>query len=372
MKILYITPFNGIHGLRWIKFFADAGHEVHAVNVGLEVDEVPKNIIIHELKVPQSGRWILNLYRRYFAIKKQLSKILLEVQPELVHVHGISAYVYLARKFGNAPIVATSWGSEVLIEPNESIKNRLVVKKALKSADIVTCDAIHITDRMVELGAERKRIRTIYFGSDFTAFNPQKRDSQLCEELKFKPGTKLIISLRQLKPVYNIETFIWAIPVIRKKFANVGFVIASSGPESTMLSNLAKQLDVHECVRFTGRLSDEDMQRYVASSDVYVSTALSDAGLASSTSEAMASGVPVVITDFGNNSEWVKEGETGYLFKTKDYKTLASKIIDMLNNPSQTHQIAQKGMEYIKENNNWHVEMQKVEVLYQQLILESK
>ena len=42
-------------------------------------------------------------------------------------------------------------------------------------------------------------------------------------------------------------------------------------------------------------------------SDIYVSTSLSDGGLAASTAEAMACELPVIITNFGVNSKWISE-----------------------------------------------------------------
>jgi glycosyltransferase involved in cell wall biosynthesis len=241
----------------------------------------------------------------------------------------------------------------------------------LRRADIITCDADHMVDAMVRLGADRGQIRIVYFGTDLTRFNEGRRDAGLAAQLGFPANAPLVISLRALKPVYDVETFVRAAARVAREMPAARFVVVGDGPERQRLEALARELGVAEIVRFTGRLSDADLQRYTASATVYVSTSLSDAGLAASTSEAMACAVPVVITRFGNNGDWVQEGLTGSLFGLKDDEELARKVLALLKAPELARSVAVAGRKVIEERNNWHREMEKVERLYEHLIAEA-
>ncbi len=101
--------------------------------------------------------------------------------------------------------------------------------------------------------------------------------------------------------------------------------------------------------------------------DVYVSTSLSDAGLAASTAEAMACGLPVVITDFGDNRKWIEDGESGFIVPLKDPKALAEKIIYLLKNKDIRREFGMRNRKIIEEKNNYYREMEKMENSYIEL-----
>ena len=58
-------------------------------------------------------------------------------------------------------------------------------------------------------------------------------------------------------------------------------------------------------------VSISELLNFYDNLDIYVSTSLSDGGIASSTAEAMLCSRPVVITNAAENSNWVKDGSNG-------------------------------------------------------------
>lgn len=370
MKILYIASMNSIHSVRWIEYFARIGLSVHVVNVGTS-DHVPiPEATYHDgLTRPNVKGGVLRQYMNaYRPFKTAMKNILTKVNPDIVHVHGISIYAYIAKRCGFTPVVATALGSEVLVDPSQSLKYRLIVRKALAAVDLITCDAEHIKDQMVKQGAARNSVEIIYFGTDIKQFSPAKRDPQLNEQLGFSPGTRLVVSLRSLRsPIYDIGTLIQAIPNVIRDQKRVGFIIVGDGDERPHLEKLCNDLGVQQHTKFVGRLSNDDLQRYTASADVYVSTSLSDAGIAASTAEAMACEVPSVITDFGNNADWIQNDLTGYLFPMRDSKTLAARISQILANPDDARTMGERARKVIAMRNNWENEMAKVMQLYKRL-----
>jgi L-malate glycosyltransferase len=371
MKILYIAPMNSIHSRRWIKYFVDQGNDVHAVNVGLADRSELEKVTVHFEQLDHTEYMVLiDFFVRFIRFFIKLKKLVSELKPDIIHVHGVSIYAYIAVKCSESkiPVIATAWGSDILLYPYQSYKRKIIAKLTLKAVDFNLCDEKHIKNEMIKLGADEKKIGIVYFGTDLNEYNSDNKDLNVISELGFKSNTKLIISLRQLKPIYDIETLIKAIPLVIEKNSKVGFIIVGEGSEKQNLEELSKELGIDHKVRFTGFLSYSDLKRYTASADIYVSTSTSDAGLASSTAEAMASEVPVIITDFGNNSDWVEDKVSGLLFPMRDYKVLSDKIIYILEHPDESILMANKGMQIIKERNNWLVEMEKVNQIYIEII----
>ena len=258
------------------------------------------------------------------------------------------------------------WGSDILITPKYAPILRLIVSYILQRMNLITTDANHMKDTMVTLGVYPSKIKIIYFGTDVERFHPGKRDPRLRKNLDCQ-NSLIVISLRNLEPLYDIETLIKAASLVLEEVKNVKFLILGEGSEEMRLKRLAKDLGVRDKIIFKGWVDQEELPRYLASSDIYVSTSLSDAGLAASTSEAMASGLPVVITDFGENIEWIKEGG-GFTFPLRDYKTLAEKITFLAKNEDVRISFGEINRSTIERKNNYYKEMEKIENEYKNIV----
>jgi len=368
MKILFICAFGSIHAQRWVRYFNDAGNEVHVLVIDKAFEIKIEGVKTHYIPVEGIKFPLLDYLTRYKMFLAKLKIFLNELKPDIVHIHQVNYHAFAFSRCNYHPFVLTAWGSDILIRPKKSLRFRYIAKKVIKNADIITCDANHMKKALINLGADSNRIKIIYFGTDLTIFNPENKDINIKRELGFKDNTPLVISLRVLDPIYNVSTFINCIPQVLEKHKEARFIVVGSGSESEMLRKLAEELGVSDYVIFTGRVSDEDLIRYTASADIYVSTSLSDAGLSASTAEAMACKVPVIITDFGDNHHWVKDGERGLLFPMKDNKKLSEKVNYLLDNPKTASKLGKAAYVFIKENNNWHREMEKMSGIYKEII----
>jgi glycosyltransferase involved in cell wall biosynthesis len=295
----------------------------------------------------------------------KLCKIVKKIQPDIFHAHYAGVNGFLAALVGFHPFVLTAWGSDVLIAGKSFVKS-FFVKYSLNKADLITCDAGHMQKVMVKLGVPDSKIKIIYFGIDILKFIPGEKSEALKSKLSVS-GCPVVISLRNLEPVYNIETLIRAIPFVLNELPNVKFIIAGRGSEEGNLKKLAEDHKVSQSIRFVSWIPQDELPQYLRLADIYVSISLSDAGIASSTAEAMACGICPIITDFGDNKEWVKNGENGILIPLRDHKFLAEKIIYLLKNPEEMLKLGSNARVIIEEKNSYYKEMEKMNKLYESL-----
>ncbi len=362
--ICYLANAASIHTVRWVNYFAEHNWKVDLITwhpPGKDA-EINANIDVHRILFPP------HYIARYGALL-EIALLIRKIRPDIIHAHylghfGILAGLY-SRLSGFRPIVITAWGRYNLIVAKGMW--RYLMKYALKRADCVTCDAEHIKEPLIELGADPKKIKLIYFGTDTQKFRPEQRSQKLREELSVF-DSPAIISLRRADSRGGVEYLIRAIPLVVKEFPEAKFVIAGDGSLKTELEGLAQSLGVSNSIRFIGFIPNDELPQYLASSDIYVSTSLSDAGLAASTAEAMACGLPVVITDFGDNRKWVEDGVNGFIVPLRDPETLASQIIYLLRNKDDRIKFGQSNRQIIEERNNYEKEMKKVAELYETLI----
>ncbi len=295
----------------------------------------------------------------------KLKKIIRKINPDIFHAHYAGVNGFLAALVNFHSFVLTAWGSDVLIA-GKSMFKKFFVKYALNRADLITCDANHMKDAIVKLGVNASKIKIIYFGVDVLKFSPGEKDQMIQDKLGIL-NCPTVISLRNFEPVYNIETLIKAIPLVLKEIPETKFIIAGKGSEAEKLHKLAESFKILDSIRFVEWIIQDKLPQYLRSSDSYVSTSLSDAGIASSTAEAMACGIAPIITDFGDNNEWVKNGESGFLMPLKDSKFLAEKIIYLLKNSEERLKLGDGARKIIEEKNNYYNEMEKMNKLYESL-----
>jgi glycosyltransferase involved in cell wall biosynthesis len=359
MKICFLAAADSAHSYRWIRFFAERGHEVHWISLVPADRDLPNGVRFYRVGGSLPGQLQLLI------AAPRVRKIVRRISPDVLHAHYVGAYGLLGVLTGVRPFVATAWGSDVLFAGRGRLTGP-IVRRVLTSADLITCDAYHMVEAMRRLGVDTSKIRVVFFGVETDRFHPGEADRQYLSD--WEAGERqVVISLRSLEPVYDIGTLIDAAPEIVAAFPDTRIVVAGSGSSRPILESRVRSLGLQGSIKFTGRYEHANLPRMLRTAQVYVSTSLSDAGIAASTAEAMSSGLPVVITDTGENREWVIEGETGFIVAPRDPHALAQRVIRLLGDASLRAAVGRRARETIVARNDYVHEMQKVDVLYTEL-----
>ncbi len=235
---------------------------------------------------------------------------------------------------------------------------------------MVTCDSETLRKGVLELGMSESKVRIVYDGIDTQQFNPRRRTDSLKSRLGIS-GAPTIICIRNLWPVYNVEMLIKAIPVILKPIPEVKVIIGGDGELKDHLQSLAKSIGVSTSIRFVGWIPHSELPEYLASSDVYVSTSLSDS-TSLSLQEAMACELAPVVTSLPANQEWVTHGENGFIVPVGDYVKLASQIEYLLTNREVRYKFGKTCRKIITERAEHWKEMEKMGKMYEDLIGSNK
>ena len=355
MKICFFAASNSIHSYRWVKYFAGRGHTITWVSLCETIFEPIEGVKYYEIV---SSKNLTSIFRSVVFLRR----ILKSNKPDCLHVHYLGVYGLIALISGFRSIVSTPWGSDIIIN-KKNFLYRILIRTFLKRANLITCDAQHMKDQILELGVSKNRIEIINFGIDTEQFSPKPANFYLRKKMKIKDGFT-IISMRNFEPVYDLKTLVLAMPDILSKHPDVNFVLIGKGSQEKELKDLVKELKIESSVYFPGFISNPDLPQLLNNSDIYISTSLSDAGIAASTAEAMACGVPVVVTDTGENYKWVKNGETGYSVPPSEPLRLAEAIKNMILEPKEIKKVGLAGRKIISDYNDYQTEMAKMENLY--------
>lgn len=162
------------------------------------------------------------------------------------------------------------------------------------------------------------------------------------DEQRFHPRTDAsvdydLVTASQLIPRKRLEDLLRAFAALRAGRPHLRAAIVGSGPLELDLRMLAAQLGIAEAVDFLG--FRRDVEDILARARVFVLTSAIE-GLPIAITEAMASGLPVVVTDVGEVRDLVRDGENGYLVRVGDVDGLVDRVAKLLDDPALRRELA--------------------------------
>jgi len=361
-RICHVSPIS-IHSTRWIEAFQKKGYKVSLItDVQTWLAQKPRNVPIYVIPTLV----IYNVHRRLIPNYISITKILKQIKPDLVHLHMQHHYapaVYLSRM----PYILHSWGLEVLELHQMSISRRVLAKQVAMKAHKIIVDAKCMKQIWKNTGISENKVEVIPFGVDTNLFNPNTNGNQIRKKLRIQKKDITIISTRPFFNHYNIDCLVKAIPMIIRKHENVVFIIKGRGPLEGNIRKLAKKLRVDQHIRFTYPVPYHILPQYLATANIYVSTSFIDS-TSVSLLEAMACGLPAVVTDISGNREWIQNGKNGLLFPPRNSKALAEKIMRLIENEDLRKQFGERCFQEIEKRATWEKCVSKMEAVYESLI----
>jgi len=369
MRICYISGGNFIHVHRLANFFAANGHEVYLIST-TELNDYggyDERVKIYPLVRLFPGIWQISKYLSGLIWLFQLRRLVRKIHPDILDAHFIKINGYLGVISGIRPLVLTAWGSDILFTARLSWLHRILISYCLKKADSIVCRSPVVREEIIKLGAQADKINIILIGVDTDKFAPCHKNEEFRQNLGFADSAPMVISTRSLEPVYDLETLVKAVPLVLKEIPETKFVIAGQGSRRHYLEDLAGSLQVADSVKFVGLIPHDELPQYLASSDVYVSTSLSD-GTSNSLLEAMASSLAPVVTDIPANRLWIDDGKNGALFTVSEPEFLAARIVHLLKRNELRKKFGEMNTEIARQRAEHQVEMKKLEKLYSDLV----
>jgi len=361
MKICFFAGANSVHSHRWIKYFTDKDHEIHWISLMPSIEPVDSVISYYDL-----GPLSTNPFKILIQALR-VRNLIKKIRPDIFHVHSAGTYGLIGALANFHPLIITIWGSDILL--SKGIK-REMVRFVIGSADLLTCDGDNTAKAIMNFGVKPEKIEMNYWGVDIKKFK-QYFDEHFKDKI-FDSKSLIVISMRSLEPIYDVENLVEAIPLILKEVPQARFIIMGDGTRRKYLQDRVNSAGAANTVKFLGAVPSTQIPAYLGISDIYVSTALSDSGLAASTAEAMACGLPVIVTDSGDNRKWVEDGENGFIVPVKNPEMMAEKIVYLLKHRELKEKMSQANRKIIEEKNNYYKEMQNMEFIYEKISKEYK
>ena len=280
-------------------------------------------------------------YRNLPGATLRLVRLLRRLRPDLVQTwmyHADLIGGLAARVVGGAAVVWNLRNSDLSEAGTKARTRRLVRINARFSHwlphGIVCCSeaswGIHKC-----LGYSVERVCLIPNGFDLERFVPNDNSRHAIRaELGFAPNTPLVGLVARYDPQKDHTTFLAAAGRLREQRPDVGFVLVGPGivPENADLVRQVWSAGVTEMTRMLGER--DDVPELMASFDVVALSSAWGEAFPNVIGEAMACGVPCVVTNVGDSAAIV--GETGRVVAVGDAPGLAAELAYLLALPDDT------------------------------------
>lgn len=296
IKVVYIVstlkragPVNQLYNI--VKYLDRNIFEPYLITLSPEpLDSIFEAFVISDVTVIQLN---LSRFRGILFAKQKVKKLITEINPDFIHTQGIRPDDLLSKIRSDIPwfITVHNYPSVDYVMKYGQLKGHLMsyihFKSMKKCRNLIACS------KTISNFLEKKKIDSfpIQNGVDF-------HQSDLVREYDnhLKP---VFISVGSLIKRKNISFLIKAFNEYRSKYGRGELIILGDGPEMEMLQNLA-----HKNIKFAGNVPN--VADYLKQSDIFISASVSE-GLPNTVLEALALGVPAMLSDIPSHIEITQE-----------------------------------------------------------------
>ena len=284
-----------------------------------------------------------------FSVSKRMAREIRDRRVEVVHAHQYSPFFYgaiAARLSGSRPqVIFTEHGRHFpdVVSTRRRIVNRMVLDRLADHVNAVCAFSAKSLSKVD--GFSKARIEVIPNGVDLPRYGRVTDIASLRRHLFLDPSRRYVTMVARLHPVKDHSTLFHAFAEVAPMRPDVDLLIVGDGTLREKLENLAEELGIGGRVQFLGVRND--VASLLAASDVFTLTSVSEAA-SITLLEAMASGLPVVVTNVGGNPEIVRDGVDGLLAPRGDSHAIAAALLRVLDDGRLAFSMGQSGAERVR------------------------
>lgn len=269
------------------------------------------------------------LYTKYFGLKKIIDKIDTDVL--------ISSRIEFSKQISRSDIITIAQ-EHSYIDTNKYIRK---VRKSFNNINYLIVMTNKAKEKYNEWLEDIKNKPQVVVIPNMVKENTSKEVSNL--------QNSQIISVGRLEQVKDFYTLILCFSILSKKYSNLTLKIIGEGSQKDFLKELIQRCGLETKVTLTGKLSEDEINKELLNSDVFVLTSKSES-FSLVLCEAMNYGLPCVAFDVDvGPREIIKDNVTGFLVPDRKIDIMTEKISFLLDNASLRKKMGMKSNEFVKK-----------------------
>lgn len=366
LRVLYISRGYTTHDHRFLNSFVGAGWVPTHLPLGrerLDKRPLPDGVLTAswgsdtgELATPADWQNRRN----------RLIDLLSDTDPDVIIAGPVQSGALLAALARAKPLVTVSWGTDLLVDADASEEARFFTRYTLDNSAGVFGDCRAVREAVHRHSSiPDDRIVTFPWGIDLARFNPGPSSLTLRSDLGWGDN-EVFISTRSWEPVYAVDVLVRAFALVVERLPSARLLLLGDGSLEREVRHLITQVGLEDFVHAPGRAPYDLLPEYFRLADAYVSAAISD-GTSISLLEAMACGLPVVVSNSFGNLEWVREGVNGALAPPGDVESLSAAMLSVVSRQSDIARMREANIATAQSRANWDDNFPRLVTLVEEL-----
>jgi len=249
---------------------------------------------------------------------------------DVIHSHQAlweSITLGLAKEFIKTPSLIQPASSGFDGEAQEMMRTRGagVLRRFAIRSPLFACISDDIVAEWQSLGVPESKLIKVCSGVDVNQFRPADRSSPMASSKSFQA-----VFTGRLHDQKQVDILIKSWPAVLKR-VNAKLIIAGDGPLKNELKQLRDSLSLSEDeIQFTGRVLNTDI--LLRESDIFLLPSRAE-GMSNSLLEAMATGLPCIVSNIGGNSDLIDHEHSGFLVRSSDPDLWSEALLSAYRNP---------------------------------------
>ena len=348
MRILYFSKDYCPHDHRFLSALAESGNEIFYLRLEqgdrqTEIRPVPDQVEQVSWSGGRSPARLVDGPR----LVLELNQILSKIKPDILHAGPIQTCGLLAALSGFHPLLIMSWGFDLLKDIDRGPEWRWASRYTLRHADWFTSDCETTRQIALQLGVPAGRTTVFPWGVDLDHFTPQPRPDA--------PGRSSGFTLfcnRSWEPNYGVDVLAQAFVQVANQRTDIRLRLLGGGSQADKLQKIFTSAGVADRVDLAGQVGFADLPGFYRQVDLYVSASHVD-GSSVSLMEALACGLPCLVSDIPANREWVSAGQNGWLFPDGDVQALSARILKIVDDRESLVEIGLYARQIAESRADW-------------------
>ncbi|KAF5029704.1 glycosyltransferase family 4 protein [Methanosarcina mazei] len=363
MKILHLTkkyhPMIGgdayaVYNLK--KYQMETGCAVYVLTSNC--DEITQNekVFKYGLKDTSANldkitpQRLISLFLLFFESFRMLG----ELKPDIIHSHSadLGFFISFAAKFYNIPVVNTCHGIS-FDDKRYFFLKRQAEKFFIKHSGFKKVIAVDKNGLEILKKAEIKNGIYIPNGVDIHRFENITREKN-CGKIRF-------LFVGRLEKQKGLEYLLKATEYLRSK-NDFEIIIAGNGREAKKLKESAKEYGIQDIVKFTGKLSEQELFEHYLKCDIFVLPSLWE-GLPLTLLEAASAELPIIATKVGGIPSVFSHGKNAILVKSGESMELAGEMRRLMEDKKLREVLGSNARNLVEEY-SWENSVKKLDSVY--------
>lgn len=361
MRVIYFSLDYSPHDHRFLSALSETDHEVFYVRLQRGPRQVEDRPVPSKIEqVLWAGGQREFRWRDLLKLVMDFRRVVKRIKPDLIHAGPIQTCAFISVLSGFRPILTMSWGFDLMDDVHKSRWMERITRYTLKRSTFFTSDANVTRAKAVAYGMNPDRTIVFPWGVNLQDFAPSTANRQSSTGFT-------IFCNRSWEPRYGVDVLAKAFVKVAQQNPNVDLLLLGAGSQAQTLRGILQRGGVLERVSMPGQITQKELPRFYHMADLYISPSHVD-GSSVSLMEALACGLPCLVSDIPANKEWVEEGVNGWLFPDGNADVLAAKILDAIRQRENLPKIGAAARRSAEKRADWKKNFGQLLAAYEQTV----